>query len=111
MDNTGNGILYNPIDDSSIFVPNFSAKTNQVLWDIDDTNLFVTVDNEKMQTYMFCSISLEGPQIIHLPEYLKLDEVDKNKAGVVTYVDRDLKPLILKGGFVYSYARSDGIRG
>lgn len=111
MDNTGNGYLYNPIDDSSIFVPNFSSKTNNVLWDIEDQSLFVTVDSEKMQCYLFTGTSLEGSQIIHLPEYLKLDEVDKNKQGVVTFVDRDLKPIILKNGFVYSYARQDGIRG
>jgi len=111
MDNTGNGYLYNPIDDSSIFVPNFSSKTYNVLWDIEDQNLFVTVDVEKMQCYLFTGTSLEGAQIIHLPEYLKLDEVDKNKQGVVTFVDRDLKPIILKSGFVYSYARQDGIRG
>ena len=48
MDNTGNGYLYSPIDDQMIFVPNFSGQTNQVLWDIDDQNLFVTVDNVKM---------------------------------------------------------------
>jgi hypothetical protein len=57
------------------------------------------------------SLSLEGPQIIHLPEYLKLDEVDKNKPGVITYIDKDLKPIILTGGFLYSHARTDGIRG
>ena len=39
------------------------------------------------------------------------DEVDKNKPGIITYLDRDLKPLILKNGFVYSSAKSDGIRG
>jgi WD repeat-containing protein 19 len=48
MDNTGNGYLYNPIDDSQVFVPNFSAETNKILWDVDDPNLFVTVDSEKM---------------------------------------------------------------
>jgi hypothetical protein len=64
-----------------------------------------------MHTYFYSSLSLEGPQIVHLPEYLKLEEVEKNKPGVVMFVDRDLKPCILKGGFVYSYARSDGIRG
>jgi WD repeat-containing protein 19 len=111
MDNTGNGYLFNPIDDTTLFVPNFSPNTNNVLWDIDDPELFVTVDNEKMQTYLYVHVSLEGSQIIHLPEYLKLDDVEKTKAGTVTFVDRDLKPLILKGGFVYSHARSDGIRG
>lgn len=46
-----------------------------------------------------------------MAEFLKLEDVEKNKNGVVTYYDRDLKPLILKNGFVYSSARSDGIRG
>lgn len=94
-----------------IFVPNFQGETHSVLWDIDEANLFVTVDNEKMQTYLFKPLSLDGAQIVHLPEYLKLEEVEKNKAGIVTFLDRDLKPLILKNGFVFSSARSDGIRG
>lgn len=56
-------------------------------------------------------MSLDGAQIIHLPEWLKLEEVNTNKAGLVTYLDRDLKPLILKNGFVYSHAISEGITG
>jgi len=64
-----------------------------------------------MQTYLFVPLSLDGPQILHLPEYLKLEEIDKNKLGVITIIDKDLKPLILKGGYVYSHARTDGIRG
>lgn len=92
-------------------IPNFSPETNQVLWDLEDRNLFVTVDKDKMSTYLFVPLSLEGTTILHLPEYLKLDEVDKPKPGVITYIDKDLKPIILKGGFVYSYSRSDGIRG
>jgi len=111
VDNTGGGFLYNPINDSSIMIPNFSADTQKVLWDLDDRNLFITVDTDKMNTYMICPLSTDGPSIIHLPEYLKLDEVDKQKPGVVTFLDKDLKPIILKSGFVYSYARSDGIRG
>lgn len=111
VDSTGNGFFYNPITDSSLMIPNFSAETNNVLWDLEDRNLFITVDSDKMNTYLYVPLSLDGPTIIHLPEYLKLDEVDKQKPGVITYIDKDLKPIILKGGFVYSYARSDGIRG
>jgi hypothetical protein len=92
-------------------IPNFSSETKNVLWDLEDRNLFITVDTDKMSTYLFVPISLDGPSIIHLPEYLKLDEVDKAKPGVITYIDKDLRPIILKGGFVYSYSRSDGIRG
>lgn len=111
VDKTGNGYLFNPIEESMIFVPNFQPDTHNVLWDIDEPNLFVTVDAKKMQTYLFKPLSLDGPQIIHLPEYLKLEEVEQNKAGIITYLDSDLKPLILKAGFVFSSALSDGIRG
>jgi WD repeat-containing protein 19 len=111
VDKTGGGFFYNPIEDSSIMIPNFSATTLKVLWDLDDGNLFITIDADKMNTYLFVPLSLDGPSILHLPEYLKLEEVDKQKPGVITYLDKDLKPIILKGGFVYSYARSDGIRG
>lgn len=92
-------------------IPNFSATTVKVLWDLEDSNLFITIDLEKMNTYLFVPLSIDGPAILHLPEYLKLDEVDKQKPGVVTFLDKDLKPIILKRGYVYSYARSDGIRG
>jgi len=111
MDNTGHGYLFNPIDDSMLSLPNFSATTEHVLWDLDDPNVFVTVDKEKMKTYLYAGLSLQGPQIIHLPEYLKVEEVDKEKPGVITYIDKDLKPIILKGGFLFSHARTDGIRG
>jgi hypothetical protein len=31
-----------------LFIPNFSAGTEKVLWDLEDANIFVTVDKEKM---------------------------------------------------------------
>jgi hypothetical protein len=58
-------------------IPNFNSETVSVLWDLEDRNLFVTVDKDKMSTYLFVPLSLDGPTIINLPEYLKLDEVDK----------------------------------
>ena len=54
---------------------------------------------------------MEGPQIIHMPEYLKLDEIDKEKPGVVTIIDKDMTPVILSDGYIYSSTRADGIRG
>lgn len=48
IDNTGNGYIFCPVDDSMHFIPNFSAGTESILWDLDDPNIFVTVDKEKM---------------------------------------------------------------
>lgn len=76
--------MLNPVDESLIMIPNFQAETDSVLWDIDDQNLFITVAQDMMHTYMFLPLSLEGPSIVHLPEYLRIDEVDKPKPGVVT---------------------------
>ena len=76
--------MLNPVDESLIMIPNFHSETDTVLWDVEDQNLFVTVAGDSMHTYLYLPLSLEGPQIIHLPEFLRLDEVDKPKAGVVT---------------------------
>jgi hypothetical protein len=111
MDATGQGFFYNPVNDTSLMIPNFSADTVNALFDLEDRNMFITIDKEKINTYLFIPVSLDGPTLFHIPEYLKLEEVEKSKAGVITYIDSDLTPIILKGGFVYSYARADGIRG
>jgi len=68
--------MYNPIIDQAVMIPNFQSGTNHVLWDIENPNLFVTVDSEKMCSYVYIPLSLEGIQIVHLPEYLKLDEIE-----------------------------------
>lgn len=60
IDNTGNGYLFQPVDDTMLFIPNFSSTTENVIWDLDDPHIFVTVDKEKMQCYMFVNLSLEG---------------------------------------------------
>ena len=73
--------------------------------------MFCTVDKQNMHTYLQIPLSMEGAQIVHLPEYLRIEELDKPKPGVVTAYDADLKPIILKDGYVYSHARSEGIRG
>ena len=48
IDNTGNGYLFQPVDDTMLFIPNFSSTTENVIWDLDDPHIFVTVDKEKM---------------------------------------------------------------
>jgi len=49
IDATGNGYLYNPIDDTQLMIPNFSGDgVYAVLYDLNDRNMFVTVDAEKL---------------------------------------------------------------
>ena len=34
IDNTGNGYLFNPVDESTLLIPNFQSGTYNVLWDL-----------------------------------------------------------------------------
>ena len=60
---------------------------------------------------MYLQLSLEGPTIVHLPEFLKLEDVDKNLMGVQTEIERGLSPIILKGGYILSHSKTEGIQG
>ena len=75
IDNTGCGYLFNPVNDQSIILPNFSGNTERIIWDIIDINVFCTVEPEKLQTYIYKPYSLEGASVIHLQEYLKLEGI------------------------------------
>jgi WD repeat-containing protein 19 len=123
MDNTGSGYLYNPVNDQSIMLPNFSANTEKIIWDLEDPNVFCSVETEKIQTYIYFPFSLEGATVVHLQEYLKLEgllksynlfmliDIDQLSMGVVTKIETDLKPIILKNGYVFCHSKSEGIRG
>lgn len=111
IDNTGCGYLYNPVDDSIALIPNFSASVTQALWDITNPNMFVTYDKGKMNTYLYMQTSLDGPTILHISRFDRIEDVDKTNQGVETKIHRDLLPITLKKGYVYTHSPAEGIRG
>lgn len=36
--------MYNPVNDNSLMVPNFSSKCKGVIWDLNDHNFFISVE-------------------------------------------------------------------
>jgi len=111
IDSTGCGYLYNPADDSIALIPNFSSTVKNVVWDLESPTIFATVENMKMNTYMYLATSLDGPTIVHLPWYNRIEEVFSNAEGVVTKISDDLNPIILKSGYTYSHSKSEGMKG
>ena len=111
IDNTGCGYLYNPVDDSMALVPNFSSTVSKAIWDVTHPNMFITYDKGKLNTYLYMQTSLDGPTILHLSRFNKLEDVDKNTQGVETQIHRDLTPIMLKNGYVYTHSPAEGIRG
>lgn len=106
IDNTGCGYLYNPGDDSIALIPNFSSTVKNVVWDIDSPTIFATVEATRMNTYLYLSTSLDGPTIIHLPRYQRIEDVNVNCDGISTKISDDLNPIVLKSGYIYSYSKS-----
>lgn len=111
IDNTGCGYLYNPSDDSIALIPNFNSSVRSVVWDTDSPTVFATVEPHKMNTYMYLATSLDGPTIVHLPRYNSLEDVFANIEGISTKISDDINPIVLKSGYIYSYSKSEGMKG
>lgn len=110
VDNTGNGFLYNAVSDTSSLLPNFSGASN-VLWDLDDPNCFITFWENKLSAYMVQDGSVEGGALSHIAEYLKLGDIGQLAQGVETPLHAELKPLLVKNGYVYCQSSSEKIMG
>jgi WD repeat-containing protein 19 len=63
VDEKGDGVLYNPVNDECIDLQNFPHGTKGVLWDnwIPDKHVLVVFDAEKLYTYVYCRDTVEGP--------------------------------------------------
>jgi WD repeat-containing protein 19 len=55
--------------------------------------------------------SLDGPTILHIPRYNSLEDLDKNITGVETIISKDLTPVLLRNGYIFTHSPADGIRG
>ncbi len=110
IDSTGCGILYNPVNGTTITLPNFSANTEKVLWDIEDQNTFCTFEREKVLTYLYVQYSLEGSTVIHLPEFTTFEEIETHSAGNVTYIAPENQPVLLKNGYLFHHSK-EGLKG
>ena len=111
IDNTGCGILYNPVNDSTIMLPNFNVTIESILLDIEDQNVFITFGSENVQVYLCCLNALEGPQVIHVPDYSKIEEVENNSMGSIAKLESGMKPLIIKNGYLFCLSKTEGLKG
>mmetsp|Transcript_32681 Transcript_32681/g.37309 ORF Transcript_32681/g.37309 Transcript_32681/m.37309 type:complete len:442 (-) Transcript_32681:811-2136(-) len=92
-------------------IPNFSASVTKALWDTNHPNMFITFDKGKVNTYLYMQTSLDGPTILHIPRYSKIEDLDKVAQGVETKINKELNPIMLRNGYVYAHSPAEGIRG
>lgn len=70
IDDKSDGFVYNPVNDQVIEIPQFSSTTKGALWEnwTGDKGVFITYDEEKIYTYLYCRESTKGPIVEYVGE-------------------------------------------
>ncbi|XP_033742140.1 WD repeat-containing protein 19-like isoform X1 [Pecten maximus] len=70
IDDKSDGFVYNPVNDQTLEIPKFSPTTKGALWEMwtSDKGVFITYDEEKICTYLYCRESVQGPQVDYAGE-------------------------------------------
>ena len=108
IDNLGKGFLYNPINELVIPMDNESELTN-IIWDQEDSNLFVGVNKGNTTIYTFYIIhnSLQGPYVRVMKEYSYIEDLDSDKVNpITTTLDKGCYPFYLSGGYLSYFIKS-----
>lgn len=70
MDSKNDGYLYNPVNDTTLKIPNFPAGTEGVLWEVMHTerHIFVVYDSNTVYTYIYIRESINGSEVRYIGE-------------------------------------------
>eukprot|EP00911_Craspedida_sp_UC1_P000783 UC1_evm1s599 len=67
VDNKGDAVVYSPMDDSTLSVPNFPLSCSRVLWEMrPGGSVFVAVDEEGVHTFVYNRDGLSGPGVTYI---------------------------------------------
>jgi WD repeat-containing protein 19 len=63
VDDAHQGYIYNPVNDQTLKLPEFSATTTHVMWDAADAGVIVTCDRAQFNTYIYQPAGLNGATV------------------------------------------------
>lgn len=84
-------------------ISGFPEKSEKVIWDQKDTNLFTSLEGETMVTFLVNKNNLHGESVQPVPELLSLEALSSPAQPVTTILDKGLKALSLVNGFLKCY--------
>ncbi|XP_070553702.1 WD repeat-containing protein 19-like isoform X2 [Ptychodera flava] len=66
IDDKSDGYVYNPVNDATLDIPNFSPTVKGILWENWplDRGIFVAFDDDKVYTYVYCKETVGGPKVM-----------------------------------------------
>ena len=111
IDELGKVLVYSPVTETVLQIyDELPGNFNRAIWDKDDPNVFIGIDNTNTKVYSFNLIlnSLQGPYIRTLKEMDYLEDLDKEKVNpVVTTLENGSYPFLLESGSLFVFHKQD----
>lgn len=73
INNKNQGFLFESATENMFRIAGFPEKTEKVIWDQKDPNLFATTEQETMLTFLINKNNLNGESIAPVPELLSIE--------------------------------------
>lgn len=55
--------IFNPVNDQTLLVPDVARKAEVVMWDSQDSSVFVVISQGEVNVYLYTPVSLNGPKV------------------------------------------------
>eukprot|EP00798_Chlamydomonas_sp_ICE-L_P012670 gene12669-15902_t len=63
QDERGNICLFNPVNDQVLVTPPIGSRVENVVWDVNDPNVFVIAEANQLSVFLYSPVSLSGAKI------------------------------------------------
>ena len=107
IDDTNEGYIYSPVDDSICNIENFGMDTDKILWDTSEWGVFIASEAKHFVTYVYAPHTRWGPKCTPVTKYQSdrpSGEVDK----MVTDKPAGFTPILVRAGGVVCQMSSNG---
>ncbi|EGR31945.1 WD repeat protein [Ichthyophthirius multifiliis] len=111
IDNKGLAFVFETASEQFLPLQNFPQRTERIIWDQKDPNLFVTVENDKLLTFIINKNSINGTIIQPVQELLAIEQIKQPGQPVLTILERGIKPIALTNGYLKCFTANGTIAG
>jgi len=109
VDITGKASFYTPVSDTLLPLAQFPRQTERVIWDLNDYNVFIACEPEKIIGYVFSAVSVYGAMVEFIRELTSIEDLSQEPKESITLMEKGHKPLLLNNGLLYCYSQSEGM--
>ncbi|CAD8104509.1 unnamed protein product [Paramecium primaurelia] len=111
INNKGQGFLFETSLEILTKIPIFPEKTERIIWDQQDPNLFVTQEDILLTTYIVNKNNLKQEMVHPVLEYLSHEDLHKPTDPSVTKIEKGVQVLSLTNGTLKCFTTTRNVIG